>query len=565
MNSKSSSGNTSRIRILIGDYSLPGGQCARVNFNVSPNNISHCMATLFGLHGTVGVVGENSNSALGALQPGDVVRFNRLEVRNCNDVLLETSQRNMTSPSLSNKRQRVQVECNTDDANDKCKELTALKMPEHEHSLHKVVCDMYPSWKEPCAEPTVVRLCRIGINPQRNEGESKKASKTPFSLEWESNVTHGLEALRDVAVELANRYSTQTKLQSTAFQLPTQPCQRRKLRDITMQNMLSHVVVKVLRCEKTTPSPRGHRTAGKHVVSSIEPCITHATLSDGVESEDIIGMGGSMRMKQISGDSCFIPKSISSILLQSLTEGSHVLLTHMFSLSVTRDNISALGGRESLMLVPTRETIATIITPDHPFYVGDSRREEEYPFASQPLTVERSSQLYSMSQQHSPSNEMKSGDSQLISNCGGVMAVVSPLVDIIVDGIFASFREGRYWQTDQSLSKFLVDTPTISTGFKTIQSSPTYRSATILLDPKVFSRDMVVNADGDALKLLCMEVPAEDMVVGRDDGSSRTHPYLPHVGELLRALCEERTPIRWVLEQESECSWFVMSASLIEI
>lgn len=139
------------------------------------------------------------------------------------------------------------------------------------------------------------------------------------------------------------------------------------------------------------------------------------------------------------------------------------------------------------------------------------------------------------------------------------------MLDIIVDGIFASFREGRYWQTDQSLSKFLVDTPTISSGFKTIKLNPAYRSATILLDPAVFSRDMVVHADGDALKLLCMEVPAVDMVAERGDGSNRPHPYLPHVGELLRALCEERTPIRWVLEQESECSWFVMSASLIEI
>ena len=75
----------------------------------------------------------------------------------------------------------------------------------------------------------------------------------------------------------------------------------------------------------------------------------------------------------------------------------------------------------------------------------------------------------------------------------------------------------------------------------------------------------MVNADGDALKLLCMDVPAEDMVVEREDGSNRPHPYLPHVGELLRALCEEKAPIRWVLEQESECRWFVMSASLIEI
>jgi len=43
------------------------------------------------------------------------------------------------------------------------------------------------------------------------------------------------------------------------------------------------------------------------------------------------------------------------------------------------------------------------------------------------------------------------------------------------------------------------------------------------------------------------------------------HSYLSHVGSLLRGLCEEKTKIRWVLEQESECNWIVSSASLIEI
>jgi hypothetical protein len=139
------------------------------------------------------------------------------------------------------------------------------------------------------------------------------------------------------------------------------------------------------------------------------------------------------------------------------------------------------------------------------------------------------------------------------------------VLDIIVDGIFASFREGRYWQTDQSLSKFLIDTPIISTTFKSIKLSPTYRSATILLDPKIFSKEMVVNADADALKLLCMEVPPGDMVVDLQDRSNHPHPYLPYVGAMLKALTEEKTPIRWILEQESESSWFITSASLIEI
>lgn len=135
--------------------------------------------------------------------------------------------------------------------------------------------------------------------------------------------------------------------------------------------------------------------------------------------------------------------------------------------------------------------------------------------------------------------------------------------DIIVDGIYASFLEGRYWQTNQSLSKFLIDTPTISTPFKSIKLRPSYRSATVVLDPSVFSQEMIVNADGNALKMLCMDVPAEDMVVDCHD--DKEHPYLPHVGALLKGLCEEKSLIRWILEQESESSWFVSSAGLIEI
>ena len=74
---------------------------------------------------------------------------------------------------------------------------------------------------------------------------------------------------------------------------------------------------------------------------------------------------------------------------------------------------------------------------------------------------------------------------------------------------------------------------------------------------------MVINVDSDALKLLCMDVPAEDMVMEWND--DKDHPYLSHVGALLKGLCEEKTPIRWVLEQESETGWFVSSAVLIEI
>ena len=71
-----------------------------------------------------------------------------------------------------------------------------------------------------------------------------------------------------------------------------------------------------------------------------------------------------------------------------------------------------------------------------------------------------------------------------------------------------------------------------------------------------------MNADGNVLKLLSMDVPVEDMVVPTI--TSPNH-YLCHVGELLKGLCSGSTPIRWVLEQESECNWFVTNATLLEI
>ena len=186
----------------------------------------------------------------------------------------------------------------------------------------------------------------------------------------------------------------------------------------------------------------------------------------------------------------------------------HVLLTHVLSHSTN----PALQGRESLVLVPTRETTATILTPEHPYYVhGKLRREEENPFASQPLTLERASQLFSMTQQNSP--PIMKDESILPSHCRGAMVVVAPLKDIIVDGIASSLMEGSHWQAPHKLSKFLIDSPIISTGFEAIKLSPSYRSATLILDPNSVSNEIVVNADGDALKLLCVDIPVEDMVV----------------------------------------------------
>jgi hypothetical protein len=83
----------------------------------------------------------------------------------------------------------------------------------------------------------------------------------------------------------------------------------------------------------------------------------------------------------------------------------------------------------------------------------------------------------------------------------------------------------------------------------------------LILDPSSVASNIVVNADGDAMKLLCLDVPVLDMVID----STTPNPYLTHVGCLLLALCTEKAPIRWILEQQSERGWFVTNATLINI
>ena len=350
-------------------------------------------------------------------------------------------------------------------------------------------------------------------------------------------------------------------LQSTAILPTNQPCQRRKLHDINAPNLLSHVVVKVLRCEKAICK----YTTPRKIANSLDSVVTHATLSDGAGSDDLLGIGGSMNHGYSAGSSASIPKSISIVLLQAMKEGTHVLLSHVLSNSTKAasvGNCASLQSRESLILIPTRETTATILTPDHPYYTHEkTERVEENPFASQRLTLERASQLFSMTQQHSP--PIMKADSVPTSHRRGVMVVVSQLNDIIIDGVDTSLMEGSHWQAPHKLSKFLIDSPSISTGFKAIKLDPFYRSATLILDPKSVSNEITVNADGDAMKLLCMDVPVEDMAV--NGMNIANNHYLCHVGQLLKGLCTENIPIRWVLEQESECNWFVTNATLLEI
>jgi hypothetical protein len=233
-----------------------------------------------------------------------------------------------------------------------------------------------------------------------------------------------------------------------------------------------------------------------------------------------------------------------------MEDGSRVLLTHALS-RTSAGGVVGGGGcgappshdRGSLILVPTAETTASVLAPDHPYYVhkNGAHGGVDDPPALQLASV--------MSQRH--------------RQCRGVMAVEAPLMDIIVDGIRTSFMEGCHWQCPSLLSRFLIDRPSISTGFQALDLPPSYRSATLILDPMSVASDIVVNADGNAMKLLCLDVPVEDMVI--DKTTAAPNHYLSHVGDLLKAICIENVPIRWILEQESECGWFVTNATLLDI
>jgi len=370
-------------------------------------------------------------------------------------------------------------------------------------------------------------------------------------------------------------------MQSTAILPANQRCQRRKLRDISTPNLLSHIVVKVLRCEKVMSV---HATPNK---STIVPDVTHVILSDGPGSDDILGMVGSACSGQAvsSGSTAVagaitIPKSISSVMLQSVKDGAHVFVTHVLSHALIGS-----GGActSSLILVPTRETTATIFTPDHPYFVH--AQQQQHRSAREDVNWYDSQQNFGMTQQHQLEQQSAEGlilkrDSITPSiHSRGVMAFTAPLLDIIVDGVETSFMEGSHWQSPHALSRFLIDVPRISTGMNSFVLNPSYRSATLILDRnkdksvQVEKSDgehdatIVVHACGDAMKLLCLDVPVEDMVMKdpTTPDTSSHHPCLHYAGELLRTLCTEHIPIHWVLEQESECNWFVTNATLVEI
>ena len=91
--------------------------------------------------------------------------------------------------------------------------------------------------------------------------------------------------------------------------MPTnQPCQRRKLRDISSPNLLSNVVVQVLRCEKAISA---YATPRKKATATDSTVLTHVTLSDGAGSDDLMGLGGSANHGRVPSTLSSIPMTIS--------------------------------------------------------------------------------------------------------------------------------------------------------------------------------------------------------------------------------------------------------------
>ena len=505
-----------QYNILIGDQTLNPGKCARIVVPITSKNLAY----LLGVDGkemfTPAKNDINDCSEycdLGRLRPGDVVRFNNLDVYKKYEI--------EGSPSPMDRKRKQKSISNEDDSH---------------NTLLKISCEMRTSFKSLTAGPSMARLCRI-IHHQTIGNSSD------FQLQWERSVPISHETSKDVVLKLAQYYSGSVRpsqfTDSIYASSTTQPCQRRRIKDIVSENTMSNVLVKVLRCERArnlfaTPSK-----------SKTEQRITHATLADGHGNDDIIGISASARLEWVTGNTPVLPKGISETLLQAMSEGKFVLLTNVASRSVN----PMTAGKENLGLVPTSETTATMVRPEHPYYLTPQKfqRSNRDAHTSQPLL--------SLTQDDSPEKK----DRRYI------MAIEATLIDIIVDGMSVSLVEGAYWEKPRALSNFLINRPSISTGLDAIKLRPSYRTATLLLDAKVVSREVSINADSNALKLLCMDVPIEDMIFDDYCNDVSTHPYLLHVGRMLQSLCEDDVRIRWVLEQEDECNWFVTNATLLEI
>ena len=187
----------SRVNLLIGDPSLPSGQCARVTMKVSPSNISASLASLLGIDGMGGINSINSSISshakkssknavrLGQLQPGDVVRWNRLEVRNDYE-----EDKTSSSPGLAKKQKLSRNDSNGSNS---------LSSNKCHHPLLSVSCDLSLSWRDPAAGPSLARLCRIIPT-------TSSANAYGYDLEWENIIPPNMGTSKELVMGLAGWY-----------------------------------------------------------------------------------------------------------------------------------------------------------------------------------------------------------------------------------------------------------------------------------------------------------------------------------------------------------------------
>ena len=134
---------------------------------------------------------------LGHLQPGDIVRWNRLEVRKDYDYEEFTLGEKQRQVTRDNHAGDVSAAAGTADDD------------HHHHPLLGVICDLSSSWRDPAVGPSMARLCRIVPDDESSRGRSGMRRKqhppsNEYDLEWEDAISPSMDVLKDIVRGLAN-------------------------------------------------------------------------------------------------------------------------------------------------------------------------------------------------------------------------------------------------------------------------------------------------------------------------------------------------------------------------
>jgi hypothetical protein len=121
-------------------------------------------------------------TGLGQLQPGDVVRWNRLEVRNDFD----------DEEEVTTAKKRKLSDNKSDEA------------PNLHRPLLRVKCDLSLSWTDPATGPSLARLCRI---TPRQSSMQRQQQEDGYDLEWEHIIHPSMETPKETVLALARWYS----------------------------------------------------------------------------------------------------------------------------------------------------------------------------------------------------------------------------------------------------------------------------------------------------------------------------------------------------------------------